>query len=97
MRESPQEVLEDTDLAGPLVFCLIFGGTLLLVSFSNFAANSFFAVFRLEIIFVSSVIKSKDDRINLNLESCTNLAWSITVSDWGSPAKAVLCELSGKC
>lgn len=32
MRESPQEVLEDTDLAGPLVFCLIFGGTLLLVS-----------------------------------------------------------------
>ncbi|VDL44179.1 unnamed protein product [Hymenolepis diminuta] len=34
MRESPQEVLEDTDLAGPLVFCLIFGGTLLLVHFN---------------------------------------------------------------
>lgn len=32
LRESSAEVLEDTDLAGPLVFCLVFGGTLLLVS-----------------------------------------------------------------
>lgn len=38
MRESPQEVLEDTDLAGPLVFCLIFGGTLLLVSHDFFTS-----------------------------------------------------------
>lgn len=30
LRECPIEVLQDTDLAGPLVFCLIFGGTLLL-------------------------------------------------------------------
>ncbi|KAL5963953.1 Protein YIPF5 [Taenia solium] len=36
MRESPQEVLEDTDLAGPLVFCLIFGGTLLLAGKVHF-------------------------------------------------------------
>ncbi|CAH8518955.1 unnamed protein product [Heterobilharzia americana] len=28
-KESPQEVLDDTDLAGPLVFCLLFGCTLL--------------------------------------------------------------------
>ncbi|VDD80312.1 unnamed protein product [Mesocestoides corti] len=36
MRESPLEVLEDTDLAGPLVFCLIFGGTLLLAGKVHF-------------------------------------------------------------
>ncbi|KAM7537220.1 hypothetical protein Aperf_G00000064643 [Anoplocephala perfoliata] len=36
MRESPQEVLEDKDLAGPLVFCLIFGGTLLLAGKVHF-------------------------------------------------------------
>ncbi|KAH9282949.1 Protein YIPF5 [Echinococcus granulosus] len=36
MRECPQEVLDDTDLAGPLVFCLIFGGTLLLAGKVHF-------------------------------------------------------------
>ncbi|CAL8093403.1 unnamed protein product [Calicophoron daubneyi] len=35
-RESTQEVLEDADLAGPLVFCLIFGCTLLLAGKVHF-------------------------------------------------------------
>lgn len=35
-KESSQEVLEDADLAGPLVFCLIFGCTLLLAGKVHF-------------------------------------------------------------
>ncbi|THD19911.1 Yip1 domain-containing protein [Fasciola hepatica] len=35
-KESSREVLEDTDLAGPLVFCLIFGCTLLLAGKIHF-------------------------------------------------------------
>jgi hypothetical protein len=32
-RATDKTIFEDTDLAGPLVFCLAFGGFLLLVSF----------------------------------------------------------------
>ncbi|KAF7255027.1 hypothetical protein EG68_08407 [Paragonimus skrjabini miyazakii] len=35
-KDCPQEVLEDADLAGPLVFCLIFGCTLLLAGKVHF-------------------------------------------------------------
>jgi len=38
--------MQDTDMAGPLVFCLAFGGSLLLVSIEDVfpAANNIFAV-----------------------------------------------------
>ena len=31
LKQTDHEIMQDTDLAGPLVFCLAFGGTLMLV------------------------------------------------------------------
>lgn len=36
MRGADQTILQDTDMAGPLVFCLALGGFLLLVNFVDF-------------------------------------------------------------
>ncbi|KAH8878244.1 Protein YIPF5 [Schistosoma japonicum] len=41
-KESSQEVLDDTDLAGPLVFCLLFGCTLMFVSFIRYCKSLMF-------------------------------------------------------
>lgn len=35
MRGTDQSILQDTDMAGPLVFCLALGGFLLLVNIST--------------------------------------------------------------
>ena len=33
LKQTDHSIMQDTDLAGPLVFCLAFGGSLMLVSF----------------------------------------------------------------
>ena len=33
LKQTDHTIMQDTDLAGPLVFCLAFGGSLMLVSF----------------------------------------------------------------
>jgi len=35
LKQADHTIMQDTDLAGPLVFCLAFGGTLMLVSGRN--------------------------------------------------------------
>lgn len=36
MRGADQQILQDTDMAGPLVFCLALGGFLLLVTYEKY-------------------------------------------------------------
>lgn len=36
MRGADQQILQDTDMAGPLVFCLALGGFLLLVIYEKY-------------------------------------------------------------
>ena len=33
LKQTDHSIMQDTDLAGPLVFCLAFGGSLMLVSY----------------------------------------------------------------
>ena len=41
MKSTDSSIMQDTDLAGPLVFCLAFGGTLMLVSTGSTVLHSY--------------------------------------------------------